>query len=152
MAKSLTCKDCSKLLASVKEAQDHAEVSGHSNFEETTEAIKIVMCTSCGKPCRTEAEQQLHSRANPGHDTFVEKTDEAAVLETEEQMKAARAEAMDTDEAAVLETEKQMKAARAEAMDIDLTEDGKEGGSTEELRDGRVRQPTGLPRSCGRES
>ena len=39
MALSLRCVDCGAQLRSVKEAQDHGEATGHSNFEESTEAI-----------------------------------------------------------------------------------------------------------------
>ena len=39
MAKSLLCKDCNLLLKSIAEAQSHNEVTGHSNFEETTIAV-----------------------------------------------------------------------------------------------------------------
>lgn len=38
-ALSLVCKDCGTLLRSVKEAQDHGEATGHSQFEESTEAV-----------------------------------------------------------------------------------------------------------------
>lgn len=39
MAKALLCKDCNTMLANVKEAQSHNEITGHANFEETTEAV-----------------------------------------------------------------------------------------------------------------
>ncbi len=38
MALSLRCVDCGAQLRSVKEAQDHGEATGHSNFEESVEA------------------------------------------------------------------------------------------------------------------
>lgn len=38
-ALSLTCKQCNASLKSVKEAQDHGEATGHSQFEESTEAV-----------------------------------------------------------------------------------------------------------------
>ena len=41
-AKSLICKDCNILLKSIAEAQSHNEVTGHSNFEETTIAVRIL--------------------------------------------------------------------------------------------------------------
>ena len=40
-ALSLTCKQCNAQLKSVKEAQDHGEVTGHSQFEESTEPVRI---------------------------------------------------------------------------------------------------------------
>ena len=39
MALSLRCVDCGAQLRSVKEAQDHGEATGHSNFEESVEAV-----------------------------------------------------------------------------------------------------------------
>ncbi len=38
-ALSLTCKQCNASLKSVKEAQEHGEVTGHSQFEESTEPV-----------------------------------------------------------------------------------------------------------------
>ena len=89
-AKSLKCNDCNLLLRSVKEAQDHADATGHSNFAETTVAIKTLVCTDCGKPCRTAAEQHLHTR-HTGHTSFVEKS-HSATLNTEAEMAEARAQ------------------------------------------------------------
>lgn len=40
VAKALVCKDCGRLLKDVAEAQSHNEVTGHANFEETTEAVR----------------------------------------------------------------------------------------------------------------
>ena len=39
-ALSLTCKQCNASLKSVKEAQNHGEATGHSQFEESTEPVK----------------------------------------------------------------------------------------------------------------
>ena len=39
-ALSLTCKQCNASLKSVKEAQDHGEATGHSQFEESTEPVR----------------------------------------------------------------------------------------------------------------
>ncbi|KAK9791864.1 hypothetical protein WJX73_008748 [Symbiochloris irregularis] len=39
MALSLVCKDCHLPLRSVAEVQEHGETTGHSNFEESTEAV-----------------------------------------------------------------------------------------------------------------
>jgi len=38
-ALSLICKQCNTSLKSVKEAQEHGEVTGHSQFEESTEPV-----------------------------------------------------------------------------------------------------------------
>ena len=35
--------------------------------------VKVLSCTSCGKPCRTDAERDMHTRMNPGHDQYVDK-------------------------------------------------------------------------------
>jgi hypothetical protein len=40
--------------------------------------ILQLVCATCGKPCRTETEKEMHTRRNPGHDTFVDKTNEQA--------------------------------------------------------------------------
>ena len=34
--------------------------------------IKIVVCTECGKPCRTDAEKDMHTRFT-GHASYVDK-------------------------------------------------------------------------------
>ena len=34
--------------------------------------IKVVVCTECGKPCRTDAEKDMHTRFT-GHASFVDK-------------------------------------------------------------------------------
>lgn len=39
-ARSIKCADCGKMMANEALAQYHAEKSGHTNFEESTEAIK----------------------------------------------------------------------------------------------------------------
>ena len=39
MALSLVCKQCNHPLRSVAEAQEHGEITGHSQFEESTEAV-----------------------------------------------------------------------------------------------------------------
>lgn len=43
MALSLVCKDCNAMLKSVAEAQTHNEVTGHTNFEESTEPVRDLM-------------------------------------------------------------------------------------------------------------
>ena len=75
-ALSLVCKDCNRQLKNGDEAQKHAEETGHCNFEESTEAVLQLVCKACGKPCRSSAEQKLHAQFNPGHDEFVDKTNE----------------------------------------------------------------------------
>ncbi|XP_040993637.1 LOW QUALITY PROTEIN: chromatin assembly factor 1 subunit A [Juglans microcarpa x Juglans regia] len=74
---SLKCGDCGALLRSVEEAQEHAELTSHSNFAESTEAILNLVCTTCGKPCRSKTESDLHTKRT-GHTDFVDKTSEAA--------------------------------------------------------------------------
>ncbi|GIL81998.1 hypothetical protein Vretimale_1559 [Volvox reticuliferus] len=94
MAKSLRCAVCGTLLRNVAEAQNHGELTGHSSFEESTEAIKVMKCVSCGKPCRTDAERDMHKRFT-GHAEYAEEKAEA-VLNTEQEMKEAR-DAMEED-------------------------------------------------------
>ncbi|KAG9441299.1 hypothetical protein H6P81_017153 [Aristolochia fimbriata] len=74
---SLQCGDCGALLRSVEEAQEHAELTSHSNFSESTEAVLNLVCTTCGKPCRSKTETDLHTKRT-GHADFADKTSEAA--------------------------------------------------------------------------
>ncbi|KDP39354.1 hypothetical protein JCGZ_01111 [Jatropha curcas] len=74
---SLKCGDCGALLKSVQEAQEHAELTSHSNFSESTEAVLNLVCTICNKPCRSKTESDLHTKRT-GHTEFVDKTSEAA--------------------------------------------------------------------------
>nr|KJB30010.1 hypothetical protein B456_005G130000 [Gossypium raimondii] len=74
---SLKCGDCGALLKSVEEAQEHAELTSHSNFSESTEAVLNLVCSSCGKPCRSKIESDLHTKRT-GHTEFIDKTLEAA--------------------------------------------------------------------------
>ncbi|KAF3456573.1 hypothetical protein FNV43_RR01227 [Rhamnella rubrinervis] len=53
-AVSLKCGDCGALLKSVEEAQEHAELTSHSNFVESTEAVLNLVCSTCGKPYRSK--------------------------------------------------------------------------------------------------
>lgn len=46
--------------------------TGHSNFEESTEAVVTLECADCGKPCRSETEQDLHTKRT-GHSSFRDK-------------------------------------------------------------------------------
>ncbi|KAG1370107.1 chromatin assembly factor 1 subunit A-B [Cocos nucifera] len=74
---SLRCGDCGAHLKSVEEAQEHAELTTHTNFSESTEAVLNLVCTACGKPCRSKTETDLHTKRT-GHADFVDKTSEAA--------------------------------------------------------------------------
>lgn len=74
---SLKCGDCGALLKSVEEAQEHAELTSHSNFSESTEPVLNLVCTVCSKPCRSKTESDLHTKRT-GHTEFVDKTSEAA--------------------------------------------------------------------------
>ncbi|KAJ4723211.1 UBX domain-containing protein 1 [Melia azedarach] len=95
---SLQCGDCGALLKSVQEAQEHAELTSHSNFSESTEAVLNLVCTTCGKPCRSKIESDLHTKRT-GHTDFVDKTSEAAKPISLEAPKASAdsGEAMDVD-------------------------------------------------------
>lgn len=75
----------------MKEAQDHADATGHTNFEESVEAVQRLVCTDCGKVCRNQTEQDLHTKRT-GHTIFEDKTNEAPSLNTEVEMAEARAE------------------------------------------------------------
>eukprot|EP00281_Chroomonas_sp_CCMP1168_P012326 CAMPEP_0206280562 /NCGR_PEP_ID=MMETSP0047_2-20121206/38646_1 /ASSEMBLY_ACC=CAM_ASM_000192 /TAXON_ID=195065 /ORGANISM="Chroomonas mesostigmatica_cf, Strain CCMP1168" /LENGTH=396 /DNA_ID=CAMNT_0053710635 /DNA_START=45 /DNA_END=1235 /DNA_ORIENTATION=+ len=79
-AMSLKCNDCGKQLKNAEEAQTHAEETMHTNFEESTEAILQLVCKECGKPCRTQTEREMHTKRNPGHDEFIDKTNEQAAV------------------------------------------------------------------------
>ncbi|XP_074306928.1 uncharacterized protein LOC141642134 [Silene latifolia] len=74
---SLQCGDCGALLKSVEEAQEHAELTSHSNFSESTEPVLNLVCSSCRKPCRSKTETDLHTKRT-GHTEFVDKTSETA--------------------------------------------------------------------------
>lgn len=62
--------------------QDHAEATGHSNFEESTAKFVCVKCDECGKVCRNGVEQEMHGRAT-GHSKFVETSSEGVNTEAE---------------------------------------------------------------------
>ncbi|KAL2612957.1 hypothetical protein R1flu_024649 [Riccia fluitans] len=74
---SLQCGDCKVQFRTVEEAQEHAELTGHANFEESTEPVLNLVCNTCGKPCRTKTESDLHTRRT-GHTEFSDKTAETA--------------------------------------------------------------------------
>uniref|UniRef100_A0A7S0YH05 UBA domain-containing protein n=1 Tax=Polytomella parva TaxID=51329 RepID=A0A7S0YH05_9CHLO len=111
MAKSLKCGQCGVLLRSVAEAQAHNDATGHTAFEETLELVKIMTCLVCGKPCRTDAEKDLHTKYT-GHQEFVDKTNDTSVINTEQEMRAAR------------------KALREENAESDLLSSTKKKGSS----------------------
>lgn len=90
-ALSLKCGQCGVQLKSVAEAQIHGERTGHSQFEESTEALLNLSCTECGKPCRSQTEVDLHKKRT-GHDNYVDKTNEATAMDTASEMKAVAAE------------------------------------------------------------
>ncbi|RDX70829.1 UBX domain-containing protein 1, partial [Mucuna pruriens] len=72
---SLKCGDCGALLRSVEEAQEHAELTSHSNFSESTEPVLNLVCAACSKPCRSKTESDLHTKRT-GHAEFVDRTSE----------------------------------------------------------------------------
>ncbi|KAL5711664.1 hypothetical protein ACHQM5_013925 [Ranunculus cassubicifolius] len=74
---SLQCGDCGVLLKSVEEAQEHAELTSHSNFAESVEAVLNLVCTTCAKPCRSKTESDLHTKRT-GHPDFTDLTLENA--------------------------------------------------------------------------
>ncbi|KAI3932828.1 hypothetical protein MKX01_031810 [Papaver californicum] len=74
---SLQCGDCGVLLKSVEEAQEHAELTSHSNFAESTDAVLNLVCSTCRKPCRSKTESDLHTKRT-GHTDFIDKTLETA--------------------------------------------------------------------------
>lgn len=68
MAKSYVCNDCGLQLRSIKEAQDHGEVTGHSNFAESEEAVLTLVCEECG--CVRAwgyARATIHNTHSPGN-------------------------------------------------------------------------------------
>lgn len=92
----MKCGDCGALLKSVEEAQEHAELTSHSNFSESTEAVLNLICTICGKPCRSKTESDLHTKRT-GHTEFVDKTLEATKPISLEAPKVAKESEEDVD-------------------------------------------------------
>ncbi|CAM6093795.1 unnamed protein product [Calypogeia fissa] len=72
---SLECGDCKTQLRSVEEAQEHAELTGHTNFQELTKPVLNLVCTTCQKPCRSKTESDLHAKRT-GHTEFTDETAE----------------------------------------------------------------------------
>jgi DNA-directed RNA polymerase subunit RPC12/RpoP len=62
---SLRCGDCGAQLRSVEEAQAHAEATNHANFVESTEAVLNLVCSDCGKPCRSQTVRSSTLRRSP---------------------------------------------------------------------------------------
>ncbi|CAM8921196.1 unnamed protein product [Rhodiola kirilowii] len=96
---SLKCGDCGALLKSVQEAQDHAELTSHSNFAESTEPVLNLVCKDCGKPCRSKTESDLHTKRT-GHAEFVDQTAENIKPISLEVPKPVPEDSMDVDGAA----------------------------------------------------
>jgi hypothetical protein len=59
---SLQCAACKAQFRSVEEAQEHAELTKHADFQESTEPVLNLVCVTCGKPCRTQTEKDLHTK------------------------------------------------------------------------------------------
>ncbi|KAH9558842.1 hypothetical protein CY35_06G029100 [Sphagnum magellanicum] len=74
---SLQCAACKAQFRSVEEAQEHAELTKHADFEESTVPVLNLVCVTCGKPCRTQMEKDLHTKRTL-HTEFSDKTAEAA--------------------------------------------------------------------------
>ncbi|KAF2299953.1 hypothetical protein GH714_006396 [Hevea brasiliensis] len=115
---SLKCGDCGALLKSVQEAQEHAELTSHSNFSESTEAVLNLVCTTCGKPCRSKTESDLHTKRT-GHTEFVDKTSEATKPISLEVPKAP----MDVDEPVDVSASSQPEEMVAPEVDQKLLEE-----------------------------
>ncbi|KAK1256799.1 hypothetical protein QJS04_geneDACA024762 [Acorus gramineus] len=98
---SLKCGDCGAHLRTVEEAQEHAELTNHSNFVESTEAVLNLICASCAKPCRSKTESELHTKRT-GHAEFVDRTAESSKPIDLEAPKAVPVES--TEEGALGET------------------------------------------------
>eukprot|EP00271_Cylindrocystis_brebissonii_P006495 TRINITY_DN19273_c2_g2_i1.p1 TRINITY_DN19273_c2_g2~~TRINITY_DN19273_c2_g2_i1.p1 ORF type:complete len:433 (+),score=118.47 TRINITY_DN19273_c2_g2_i1:168-1466(+) len=97
---SLVCGDCQTQLRSAQEAQDHAELTGHTNFSESTEAVPTLVCVECGKPCRSKTDVDLHTKRT-GHAEFKDKTlEEAKPLQLEQPRAATAAAAVTSAPAA----------------------------------------------------
>lgn len=73
----MTCGICHTHLRTVEEAQEHAELTGHTDFSESTQPVLNLVCRTCGKPCRTKTECDLHTKRT-GHGDYDDKTVEAA--------------------------------------------------------------------------
>lgn len=74
---SLECGICKTRLRTGDEAREHAELTGHQDFQESTEPVLNLVCTTCAKPCRSQTESDLHTKRT-GHTEFADKTLETA--------------------------------------------------------------------------
>eukprot|EP00736_Rhodelphis_marinus_P008739 Rmarinus@m.261 len=83
-AKSLVCRDCGTQLRDHAEAQAHADLMKHVNFEESEEALLRLVCDDCGKPCRSTEEKETHTH-HTGHQSFTDKTGETEDIVTKTQ-------------------------------------------------------------------
>lgn len=101
---SLRCGDCGTLLKSVEEAQEHAELTSHSNFAESTEPVLNLVCSSCGKPCRSKTESDLHTKRT-GHTEFADKTSEVTKPINLESPNTSIPSPMDVDAAATAQSQ-----------------------------------------------
>lgn len=112
---SIVCKDCNKQFKTAAEVQAHAEETFHTNFEESTEAIVQLVCTACGKPCRTETERDMHTKRNPGHDKFEDRTGKDGGVDYDKKMEAG-GDDMELDEETKAAIAKTHGAAGAKAI------------------------------------
>jgi len=146
-------------LKNAEEAKQHNEATGHANFEESTEAVSVLsqmlsclshaatnllifslpqvlqlVCKTCGKPCRSETEKQLHMKRNPGHNEFVDQTAIAAgpvdyTIEKDDHMDLDE----DTKRAIAAATGKDLDAIAKAAADAAPKEDGPKERVTEKV-------------------
>ncbi|KAL4379396.1 hypothetical protein GQ457_02G029620 [Hibiscus cannabinus] len=70
----LNLRDHGTPLKFVEEAQEHAELTFHSNFSQSTEAILNLVCASGGNSCRSRIKNDLHTK-RPKHIESVDITD-----------------------------------------------------------------------------
>ena len=92
------------------------------------------MCKTCGKPCRSETEKQLHMKRNPGHNEFVDQTAVAAgpvdyTIEKDDHMDLDE----DTKRAIAAATGKDPDAIAKAAADAAPKEDGPKERVTEKV-------------------
>jgi hypothetical protein len=93
-----------------------------------------LVCKTCGKPCRSETEKQLHMKRNPGHNEFVDQTAVAAgpvdyTIEKDDHMDLDE----DTKRAIAAATGKDPDAIAKAAADAAPKEDGPKERVTEKV-------------------
>ncbi|KAL4379532.1 hypothetical protein GQ457_02G029490 [Hibiscus cannabinus] len=71
----LNLRDYGTPLKFVDEVQEHAELTFHSNFSQSTEAILNLVCASGGNSCRSRIKNDLHTK-RPKHIESVDITDQ----------------------------------------------------------------------------